>query len=203
MDETERSSGETVQLRLGIERLSAGDVSVRGELLNLASDQLRHITLRLKREFDQVDQAGLIDRSLDDLLAAISTRLYEALHDGAVRDERHFFQIASREIRRELIDLCEQIEADPSGEFAELAELAQFHRDVDSLPSQEREVFELIHYHRQSHDEVAEMLQIGLSEVKRLWRAARLELYDRWENSDRSDGEKGIDGGNAADSAGN
>lgn len=175
MDDTRHLSDETVQLQKGINRLNAGDTSVRGELLNIACQQLMRLTGQLKREFDKYDASKSLPVSLDELFAGVSTRLYEALHSAPVRDPRHFYQIASVHIRRELVELCRQGE---SAELGELSELGRFYDCIDGLPDDQREVFELIWYYEMSREEVSELLKVSLSEIKRLWRSARLRLHE-------------------------
>ncbi len=175
MDDTRQMSDETVQLQNGIDRLNAGDSSVRGELLNIACTQLMRLTSQWKQEFDRLDPANSSDKSLDEVFGGVSTRLYQALHDAPLKDARHFYQLASLHIRRELVDLCRH---NASSANPELRQLAQFHDSVDALPDAQREVFELIWYHDMTREEVAELLGMPLSSVKRLWRSARLELHN-------------------------
>jgi hypothetical protein len=176
MNDTRRMSDETIQLQRGIEKLNAGDPAVRGELLNVACGQLMRLTSQLREEFNRSDHGELPDISQEDLFAGVSTRLYESLFRVPIKDTRHFYQIASVEIRRELIDLCRRGES--SGN-RELLQLAEFYDCVDSLPESQREVFELIWYHEMSRGEVAELLAAEVVEIKRLWRSARLTLHDR------------------------
>jgi len=176
MDDTRRMSDETIQLQRGIEQLNAGDPAVRGELLNAACGQLMRLTSQLREEFKRSDQGELPDVSLEDLFAGVSTRLYETLFKVPIKDTRHFYQIASVEIRRELIDLCR---TGKSSGNSELQQLAEFYDCVDGLPTRQREVFELIWFHEMSRGEVAELLGAEVAEIKRLWRSARLTLHDR------------------------
>lgn len=182
MSETRHDMDETLQIETSIARLNSGDASVRGELLNVACTRLMQLTAEIKQEFDQADKAA--SKNLDDVFAGVSTRLYEALHDVSIRDERHFHQLAARQIRLELIDLCSQVElADDS----ELGSLIRFHRAVDDLPAELREVFELVWYHDLSIDEAARVTQQSESELRRLWRAARLGLHERLGDDEEDD----------------
>lgn len=185
MDDTTRSSEETVLLRRGIEQLSAGDMSVRGELLNIACQRLMRLTSRLRREFDGCSAS---DRSTQEVFENASLRLYQALHDTPIKDVRHFYRLAAIQIRRELAELCRHCQdfeqAPPPGSdeaertsVHELRRWAQFHDSVDALPESQREVFELIWYHEMDREEVAELLDVPLGQVRRLWRSARLSLH--------------------------
>jgi RNA polymerase sigma-70 factor (ECF subfamily) len=200
MDDTRRISEETVLLKRGIEQLSAGDTSVRGELLNIACQRLMRLTSRIRREFDGLSESN---RSTEDVFQNASLRLYQALHDTPIKDVRHFYRLAAIQIRRELTDLCRHCqdfeqgsseEDDPVERISmeELRRWAQFHDSVDALPESQREVFELIWYHEMNREEAAELLGVPLREVRRLWRSARLSLHDLLG-----------DGGFPKDSAGN
>jgi len=200
MDDTRRISEETVLLKRGIEQLSAGDTSVRGELLNIACQRLMRLTSRLRREFDGISES---ERSTEEVFENASLRLYQALHDTPIKDVRHFYRLAALQIRRELVDLCRHCQDFEPGSLErsdglertsveELRHWAQFHDSVDALPEPQREVFELIWYHEMNREEAAELLGVPLGEVRRLWRSARLSLHDSLG-----------DGGFPEDSAGN
>lgn len=184
MDDTRRVNEETILLKRGIERLNAGDTSVRGELLNIACQRLMRLTSRLRRDFQGLEG----DPTTEDVFQHASLRLYQALHDTAIKDVRHFYGLAAIQIRCELIELCHHCQGlgDPSSEdfradrvaVNELQQWALFHNSVDALPGDQREVFELIWYHELNRDEAAELLGVPLPQVRRLWRSARLNLHD-------------------------
>ncbi len=111
-----------------------------------------------------------------DLFSGAAARLYEALHATPVKDARHFYQLASLQIRRELIEICSQQESDDRQPFSRLQ---HFYDCVDRLPEKQREVFELIWYHEIPREEVAQLLGADVVEIRRLWRSARLALHDR------------------------
>ena len=60
---------------------------------------------------------------------------------------------------------------------ANLAAWAEFHAQVDRLPAEEREVFDLLWYQELSQAEVASLLNVSPRTVKRRWAAARLRLH--------------------------
>ncbi|MFK8111060.1 MAG: RNA polymerase sigma factor [Rubripirellula sp.] len=157
-----------------IAELNAGDGSVRGDLLSLACQQLTEMTARIHRDFGLTAQ----DTSTD-LLEQASLRLYQSLHDLPIKDVRHFYQVAALAIRKELIQLCDDSPPTESKlSPAAIQQWAHFHETVDGLPDQQREVFELVWYHDLTRDEVAELMSVPISDIRRLWRSARLSLHD-------------------------
>jgi RNA polymerase sigma-70 factor (ECF subfamily) len=113
---------------------------------------------------------------------------------------QHFLNLAALHIRRELIDLArhhfgpegagahhdtgsesgETPAADPSQTTLEPSKLAQwreFHQQVDALPTEEREVFNLLWYHGVSQGEAAALLKQSERTLQRRWQAARLRVF--------------------------
>ena len=184
MQETRQANEETLKLERGIEQLSSGDSSVRGELLNLACQRLLRLTARLRRDFQQLEG----DATTEEVFQNASLRLYQAMHDTPIKDVRHFYQLAAIHIRRELIELGQQCQSlgkpsssDVDAEQETLPELQQwalFHDGVDKLPNDQREVVDLIWYHELNRDEAADLLGVPMPQVRRLWRSARLSLHD-------------------------
>jgi RNA polymerase sigma factor (sigma-70 family) len=66
---------------------------------------------------------------------------------------------------------------DDSDDPCNLAEWTEFHRQVEVLPEDEREVFNLLWYGELTQAEVAEVLGIAVRTVIRRWQAARVRLY--------------------------
>ena len=117
---------------------------------------------------------------------------------------RQFFHLASNEIRNALLDLARKyfgpqgqgrhqaMALHPSAEDSSAGEPLQpsdhshdpnklmmwteFHGQVESLPTDLREVFDLRWYQGLSSEEVAEILGVSLATVKRRWLQARLAL---------------------------
>ncbi len=59
-----------------------------------------------------------------------------------------------------------------------LAAWAEFHAQVERLPDEEREVFDLIWYQELPQSEAAALLGVSERTVKRRWASARLRLHD-------------------------
>jgi RNA polymerase sigma-70 factor (ECF subfamily) len=125
-------------------------------------------------------------------------RLYRALEAVRPPTLRDFYRLATTEIRRELIDLVrhhfgphgdgrhhhsvkETAEPDPANltlESSQLAVWTEFHRQVEALPEEEREVFDLIWYQDLSHTEAGQVLGVHPRTVKRRWHAACQKLHE-------------------------
>jgi RNA polymerase sigma-70 factor (ECF subfamily) len=59
-----------------------------------------------------------------------------------------------------------------------LAAWSTFHEQIDALPTEEREVVDLLWYQGLSQAEAAEVLQVSERTIKRRWMSARLQLQD-------------------------
>jgi len=127
----------------------------------------------------------------DDVLQNSMMRLYRALAEVIPESLRHFYSLAGVQIRRELLDLAkhharlddhaeqraESEKGDDSDDPCNLAEWTEFHRQVEALPDDEREVFNLLWYGELTQAEAAEVLGIAVRTVIRRWQAARIRLY--------------------------
>lgn len=69
-----------------------------------------------------------------------------------------------------------EISEDPGEEPSDLAEWAEFHERVQTLPDAEREVFDLLWYEGLGQKEVAHILGVTERTVKNRWRSAKLML---------------------------
>jgi RNA polymerase sigma-70 factor (ECF subfamily) len=121
------------------------------------------------------------------------------------KDRLHFFSIASRIIRRILIDHARSaLAAKRGGSITRIAvgdhDLSAPQRDVDllaldeamielaELDEQQARIVELRYFGGCTIDEIAELLGIGKRTVDRQWHAARAWLFERLR-----DGEEDID----------
>ncbi|MBL7037988.1 MAG: sigma-70 family RNA polymerase sigma factor [Pirellulaceae bacterium] len=196
------STTETSQIQYWIDRMKAGDASARDQLIAAACNRLLALTRKIKGGFADVGRW----EQTEDVFQNAAMRLCHALEKVELSDSRHFFRLAAVQIRRELIDMsrhyhgahgmgAHHISEVPAGdrdsrptpafERAEVtqdpqrvAEWAEFHRLIDELPDQQREVFDLLWYHGLSQDDAAHLMNVSTRTVKRLWRAARLRLHE-------------------------
>src|SRR6266852_3996422 len=190
------ASRQTEQLQIWIDRLQAGDLTAREHLLGHACERLRRLTRKMLKGFARVKRWELTD----DVLQNALLRLWTALGQTTPRTARAFYTLAALQIRRELIDLARQYYgpkgigtnlasklrsngssstppadvADSTFEPSRLAIWSEFHERVDTLPEEEREVFDLLWYQGLTQDEAAALLGISEATLKRRWLAARL-----------------------------
>jgi RNA polymerase sigma-70 factor (ECF subfamily) len=190
---------QTAQIQGWIDRLKDGDRGARDALLSCASDRLERLTRKMLKDYPGVHRW----EQTDDVLQNASLRLCRALEAVTPPTPRDFFRLAAAQIRRELIDLARRysgplglgahhdsragLGGDPCGpdapvadqtyDPARLAEWTGFHRQIEALPDDQREVFDLLFYQGLSQAEAALVLGVSERTVKRYWQAARLALH--------------------------
>lgn len=174
----------TTKLQHWLDLMRNGDDHARTELIGHACERLRILTRRMLRGYPLVRRW----EQTDDVLQNAMLRLYRALADVTPDSLRHFYNLAALQIRRELLDLAKHHArnddgekraaepADEDGEPSSLIEWSEFHRLVESLPEDEREVFALVWYHDLSQAEAADVLGVSVRTVIRRWQAARIRL---------------------------
>jgi RNA polymerase sigma-70 factor (ECF subfamily) len=186
-----------------LDRLAAGDPTARDELIAATNKRLIPLARKLLGGFARLRRW----EQTDDVLQNALLRLHRSLEQTAPSDPRRYFGLAAAMIRRELLDMARHYygphgpaahhasrgrasrakpsstrssrpaAAPDSADPRRQAEWTEFHRLVDRLPAAEREVFDLLWYHGLSQKAAAEVLQVSLRTVKRLWQSARLQLH--------------------------
>lgn len=175
------------------------------ELLNHACDRLFRLTRVMLRDFPQLRRW----EQTDDVLQGALIRLHRALQEVQPDSEQHFYNLATVQIRRELLDLAKHhlgpeggganhhtdgqapdekggvlaVRAESVEEPTTVAEWTEFHTLIESLPVQERDVFDLIWYQGLPQEDAAKVLGISVRTVKRRWQSARLLLARLHENA--------------------
>lgn len=192
------SSLHTTQLRRWVERMRAGDLPAREEMLRATYARLDRLARKMLRRFPTVGE----HEETGDLLHNAVLRLLRALGEVDPTSVRNFFGLAAEQMRRELLDLARHYRAqrmvgvgptgdsegsesgagafDPPDEAEDGEEMAKwcaFHEEAGRLPADEREVVGLIYYHGWTQAEVAEHLHISKRSVQRHWKAAMLKLH--------------------------
>jgi len=187
--------GNTTELQSWLDRMEAGDESAREELIRHSCERLRRLTRKMLKRFPKLRRW----EQTDDVLQNSLFRLHRSLRDVQPQSTRHFFALATTQIRRELIDLTRHhfgsmghaanYQTDEKGEDRSaireplaqpttLEEWSDFHQQVETLPDQEQEVFNLLWYEGLTQDEAASVLEVNVRTVKRRWQSARYLLYE-------------------------
>jgi RNA polymerase sigma-70 factor (ECF subfamily) len=187
---------QTTVLQRCLDRFQAGDDSGRAELIERAQQRLRRLTQKMLKDFPRLQPW----EEPDDIFQGALVRLCRALEELRPPSVRDFFRIAAVQIRRELFDLarhyfgpesraarpecaagCPVPGRDPGDHTLDPERLAiwtEFHRQVERLPDEEREVFDLLWYQSLPQAEAAGLLGVDVRTVKRRWQAARLRLQE-------------------------
>lgn len=191
-------SPQTLQLQGWLQRLRAGDPAAPDELLRHVSARLERLTRHMLRGHPAVRRWA----QTEDVLQGALMRLLRAVRDVQPASARDFFGLATQQIRRELIDLARHYYGphglganhvtpgadglrpgpdpadDDSTEPGRLAEWCEFHRKIDALPEEQREVVGLLFYQGLTQAEAAELLDVTVRTVQRRWHAALVQLHD-------------------------
>jgi RNA polymerase sigma-70 factor (ECF subfamily) len=142
----------------------------------------------LYRSYPRLAQPPL-NLQVDELLGAVTERLLKALREARPQTVRQFFALANQHMRWELNDLARRLDQQPAA--VELIEGAvpapassgsgltpngrRMLEAIDNLPEDEREAFCLVRIQGMTQTEVARLLGVADSTVKRrLERGLRL-----------------------------
>jgi RNA polymerase sigma factor (sigma-70 family) len=187
----------TVQLHAWVERIRAGDLPARDELLRSVGNRLERLARKMLQRFPSVQRWA----QTGDVLQNALMRLLRALEQVQPHSVRDFFGLAAEQMRRELLDLARHflgpqglaahhasgihnddgktpvLDAhEPAEPAAELEKWSAFHEGVAQLPAEEREVVGLIYYHGWTQQAVAELFDVSVRTVQRRWETALLKL---------------------------
>ena len=130
----------------------------------------------LRRRYPRLTYPPL-NLSTDELLSAVVERLIKAMREARPSDVRQFFALAGQHMRWELNDLARRLDREEFGKLinedlvptsepsdSQLSDLCKkLFEEIDALPSEQREVFELVRLQGLSIAEVAPVL--GVTEV--------------------------------------
>jgi RNA polymerase sigma-70 factor (ECF subfamily) len=117
---------------------------------------------------------------VDELLSAVVERLLKALREVRPSNVRQFFALANRHVRWELNDLARRLDSEkavqqfgdavpsPSSSDSQLSpNTRRILEAVESLPEEEREVFDLMRIQNLTQSEVMEILGVSAPTVHR------------------------------------
>jgi RNA polymerase sigma-70 factor (ECF subfamily) len=186
----------TAYLQHCLDRLHEGHASSRDALLAGVCGRLERLTHVMLKDYRRLQRW----ENTDDVLQNALIRLHRALQTITPPTLGDFYRLATLQIRRELLDLARHYYG-PEGAAARQASVSvtgsageptnaslepsrllawtEFHQQVQELPEEEREVFDLIWYQGLAQTEAAEVLNVCARTVKRRWQAACLKLHDR------------------------
>ena len=190
-----------------VQGFRAGDTAAREALVAAVYERLVKLSRKMLRSGSQAVRRW---EQTEDLAHAAWFRIQRALESEEVhvQDDAHFFRLAARNIRFELIDLYrkhsgahglnanhhtvprnaeqgdvlgdgERFAANRTGDPRRMAAWAEFHQLVEQLPDKEREVVDLLWYQGLKQDEAAELLGVDVKTVKRRWRDVKLKLSEQ------------------------
>ncbi len=190
----------TADLQNLIERLRRGEETARGALLERVYHRLRRIaTTTLQKDFRRLSARHDVD-SVVDLAWA---QLMKALETTELATVDDFYRLVFRKVRHVLLDMARRQSRDDAhrqdeppddqrsdSEFpfdpgdstydpSRLAFWTEFHREVESLPDQQRVVFDFHYFAEFPQAEIARLLDLNPKQVSRLWIAATLRLAHR------------------------
>jgi len=191
-----------------IARMNNGEQAARDQLLQHCSRRFEILARRMLRDFPKVrrwEETG-------DVLQNALLRLLQALGKVEPTSFRHFLSLTTLQIRRELVDLARKHQGpqgvaanhaswkpeqdsngtpvppepnDATHEPSQLASWCELHAAIEGLPTEEREVCELIWYQGVTQVEAAKLLEVSERTIKRRWQAARLRLHECWISPDQ------------------
>lgn len=193
------ASPHTEQLRGWLVRMRAGDAAATDELIRHVGQRLERLTRQMLRGHPALKRWT----ETDDVLQGALLRLLRALRAVEPGSTREFFALAAQQVRRELIDLARHYYGprglgthhitpnlegpadpspgqwpDPATEPGSLAEWCDFHRKIDELPEEQREIVGLIFYQGMTQAEAALILDVTVRTVQRRWHAALVALHN-------------------------
>jgi RNA polymerase sigma factor (sigma-70 family) len=193
---TPPTTGSDAHLRGLVHLALDGDHSAKEQLLHHAGDRLLRLTRKMFHSRPDLRRW----MQTDDVFQNSLIRLHRALATVHVKSVRHFFNLATVQIRRELIDLgrlyfgphgigknhhTDHHSADDEGgvlctvpdEPDSLDDWTEFHERVERLQEEEREVVDLLFYEGMSQAEAAELLGCSIRTIRRRWADARFRLH--------------------------
>jgi len=176
-------------------RLRSGDPRAREAVVELCQTRLRVLVHRMLRRFPNVRRWD----ETDDICQDAATDLWRALDSLSLSEPVEVLRIAHTIVKRKLIDrarkyagplsdaanhathdgtsdgrrrtFVEQVADDRSN--GSLDRWSAFQEAIEALPPEEREVFHLVWFLQAKQSQIAELLGVSPSTVKRLWQRAR------------------------------
>jgi DNA-directed RNA polymerase specialized sigma24 family protein len=193
-------SCQTLELPGWAARLRVEDESARKELRDCACRRLNQLAGKMLKGPPGEPPGDQMERAVEDAIV----HLYQALSEARPAGARELFGFAALNIRRALVDLARQC-ADLQGSRANYATLGnepggaalppegpeqpetggrgrpgawiEFHSQVERLPEEDRELYDLLWYLDLAPAEAAPLLNVSSEVLRRRWQSARLKLH--------------------------
>ncbi len=152
-------------------------------LLARAVDRLRELCSKLLRRHYPRLTRGPMNLHSEEMLGGVVERLIKAMREIRPTNVRQFFALANRHMRWELNDLARRLDKQAAASLASTdiaataAEATDAQQDnsclqrildaIESLPAEEREVFNLVRVQGMSHAEAAGVIGCATKTVQR------------------------------------
>ena len=133
----------------------------------------------LRRSYGRLTRPPL-NLQAEELLSAVVERLLKALREARPKNVRMFYALANQHMRWELNDLARRLDDQPTAAALQEEEVAaplesseigvdagRIFAAIESLPEDEREVFDLVRLQGLMHQEVAEIVGVATKTVQR------------------------------------
>jgi len=162
------------------------------ELLERSANRLHTLCVpMLYRSYPRLTRPPL-NLQAEEMLSAVVERLMKALRHVRPEGVRQYFALATQHMRWELNELARQLDAKatevgldeealaaPESETqAPAIDSRRILAAIDALPTEEREVFDLVRIQGLSHPEAAEVLGVATKTVQRRLHRALLTLSE-------------------------
>jgi RNA polymerase sigma-70 factor (ECF subfamily) len=190
---------DTAQLQHLLDCFQRGDETARDALIRHSCDRLQRLTRKMLRSYPRLRRW----EQTDDVFQNAMLRLHRSLSEVKPGSVPEYLGLAATQIRRSLIDLarhhfrakgdaahhqtddirCErgslvQNQPDESSEPKTIEQWSNFHEHIECLPTQEREVFNLLWYQGLEQAEAARVLGVDARTIRRRWRSARMMIIE-------------------------
>ena len=181
-----------------------GDRGSVEALLNVTTQRLTALARKILGNIPNVRRF----EQTDDLLQNSMVRLWQAFDRHSPATPLDYYRLASTLMRRELIDMSRHyfgpegaganlvrtserdldasadvspidLESDETSEPAKLGRWTEFHEYVDTLPDEDRTLFDLLWYQGLTLDEAATLMDSSERTIRRRWKAARMSVYEK------------------------
>lgn len=184
-----------------LDAAASGDGSAYDDLVERSRDRLQRLAHAMLRRYPRLKRW----EETDDVLQLAMLKLHRSLAATRPQSARHYLKLANKQIHRTLVDLTRHYYgvrglganhktdggtgdsqvAEGLGWFgsegtmpSDLLEWTAFHEAIESLPTDEREAFELVWYGGQTVRGSADVLGVSVRTAVRRLNRARTLLHE-------------------------